>query len=100
MQLSTPNQSTETSPDPKSVLKIHNTFAFAKLIGKMVEENHCTHLEAVCAFAEENGMEYPTLIKLIDKTLRGKIREEATERNLIPNKKPKVSEDFFSDDGE
>lgn len=57
---------------------------FSLYIEKIVQEKHITHMDAVLEYCKENFLEPQDVSKLINKSLREKIKVNATELNYFP----------------
>lgn len=56
---------------------------FSMVIDDIVQEKHCTHIEAVLLYCNDNDVEPDQVIGLISPTLKAKIELEASQAKLI-----------------
>jgi hypothetical protein len=61
-----------------------NSKQFALYIEKVVQERRITHMDAVLEYCKENYLDPQDIAKLINKSLRDKIKVNATELNYFP----------------
>ena len=61
-----------------------NAKQFSLYIEKVVQEKRMTHMDAVLEYCKENFVEPGDISKLINKSLRDKIKVNATELNYFP----------------
>lgn len=61
-----------------------NPKQFSLHIEKMVKEKRISHMDAVLEYCKENFLEPEDIKKLINKSLRDKIKVNATELNYFP----------------
>lgn len=61
-----------------------NSKQFSLYIEKVVQEKRITHMDAVLEYCKENFVEPEDISKLINKSLRDKIKVNATELNYFP----------------
>jgi len=61
-----------------------NAKQFSLYIEKVVQEKRMTHMDAVLEYCKENFVEPEDISKLINKSLRDKIKVNATELNYFP----------------
>lgn len=61
-----------------------NAKQFSLHIEKVVQEKRITHMDAVLEYCKENFVEPEDISKLINKSLRDKIKVNATELNYFP----------------
>lgn len=61
-----------------------NAREFSLYIEKMVKEKKISHMDAVLEYCKENFIEPEDIKKLINKSLRDKIKVNATELNYFP----------------
>ena len=61
-----------------------NSKQFSLYIEKVVQEKRITHMDAVLEYCKENYLEPEDISKLINKSLRDKIKVNATELNYFP----------------
>ena len=57
---------------------------FSLYIEKIVQEKRITHMDAVLEYCKENFLDPQDVSKLINKSLREKIKVNATELNYFP----------------
>lgn len=57
---------------------------FSLYIENVVQEKRITHMDAVLEYCKENYLEPQDISKLINKSLRDKIKVNATELNYFP----------------
>lgn len=70
-------------------IKIHNQTSFCQIIEKIVRENDTTYFEAICDYMSENNIEPESIPRLINVTIKQKIKAEAIDLNLLNRgKKP------------
>lgn len=61
-----------------------NAKQFSLHIEKIVSEKNITHMDAVLEYCKENFLDPQDVSKLINKSLRDKIRVNATDLNYFP----------------
>jgi hypothetical protein len=61
-----------------------NAKQFSLYIENVVQEKRMTHMDAVLEYCKENFVEPEDISKLINKSLRDKIKVNATELNYFP----------------
>jgi hypothetical protein len=61
-----------------------NAKQFSLYIEKVVLEKNITHMDAVLEYCKDNFIDPQDVSKLINKSLRDKIRVNATELNYFP----------------
>lgn len=61
-----------------------NSREFSLYIEKIVKEKRISHMDAVLYYCKENFIEPEDIKKLINKSLRDKIKVNATELNYFP----------------
>lgn len=61
-----------------------NAKQFSLYIEKVVQEKRITHMDAVLEYCKENYVDPEDISKLINKSLRDKIKVNATELNYFP----------------
>jgi hypothetical protein len=61
-----------------------NAKQFSLYIEKVVQEKRMTHMDAVLEYCKENYLDPQDISKLINKSLRDKIKVNATELNYFP----------------
>lgn len=61
-----------------------NAREFSLYIEKLVKEKRISHMDAVLVYCKENFIEPEDIKKLINKSLRDKIKVNATELNYFP----------------
>lgn len=61
-----------------------NAKQFSLYIERVVQEKRITHMDAVLEYCKENFVEPEDISKLINKSLRDKIKVNATELNYFP----------------
>lgn len=61
-----------------------NSREFSLYIEKIVKEKRISHMDAVLHYCKENFIEPEDIKKLINKSLRDKIKVNATELNYFP----------------
>jgi hypothetical protein len=61
-----------------------NSKQFSLYIERVVQEKRITHMDAVLEYCKENYLEPEDISKLINKSLRDKIKVNATELNYFP----------------
>lgn len=61
-----------------------NSKEFSLYIEKVVKEKRISHMDAVLYYCKENFIEPEDIKKLINKSLRDKIKVNATELNYFP----------------
>lgn len=61
-----------------------NPKQFSLHIEKMVKERRISHMDAVLEYCKDNFLEPEDIKKLINKSLRDKIKVNATELNYFP----------------
>lgn len=61
-----------------------NSREFSLYIEKVVKEKRISHMDAVLYYCKENFIEPEDIKKLINKSLRDKIKVNATELNYFP----------------
>jgi hypothetical protein len=61
-----------------------NSKEFSLYIEKIVKEKRISHMDAVLYYCKENFIEPEDIKKLINKSLRDKIKVNATELNYFP----------------
>ena len=61
-----------------------NAKQFSLYIENVVQEKRMTHMDAVLEYRKENFVEPEDISKLINKSLRDKIKVNATELNYFP----------------
>lgn len=65
------------------MLKIKTVGEFVSDINQIVTNEGCTTIEAICFYAEQNGVEFEKLVPFIDQSFKDVIRNEAENRNLL-----------------
>ena len=60
-----------------------NSKEFSLKIENLVKEKRCSHMDAVILFCEENEIDPGTVSKLISKSLKEKIKLEATNKRML-----------------
>jgi hypothetical protein len=60
-----------------------NSKEFSLKIESLVKEKRCSHMDAVLLFCEENEIDPGTVSKLISKSLKEKIKLEATNKRML-----------------
>lgn len=73
-------------PDQDIILTkmFDNAREFSLYIEKIVKEKRISHMDAVLEYCKENFIEPEDIKKLINKSLRDKIKVNATELNYFP----------------
>ena len=61
-----------------------NPRQFSLYIEKIVKEKNITHMDAVLEYCRENYLEPSDIKKLINKSLKDKIKVNATDLNYFP----------------
>jgi hypothetical protein len=61
-----------------------NAKQFSLYIERVVQEKRMTHMDAVLEYCKENYLDPQDISKLINKSLRDKIKVNATELNYFP----------------
>ena len=61
-----------------------NAREFSLYIERLVKEKKISHMDAVLEYCKENFIEPEDIKKLINKSLRDKIKVNATELNYFP----------------
>lgn len=61
-----------------------NSREFSLYIEKVVKEKRISHMDAVLLYCKENFIDPEDIKKLINKSLRDKIKVNATELNYFP----------------
>ena len=61
-----------------------NAREFSLYIERLVKEKRISHMDAVLIYCKENFIEPEDIKKLINKSLRDKIKVNATELNYFP----------------
>ena len=75
-------------PDPKKIEEVLNQKflskdKFAEDIESLVLETKMSYIDAIVQYCSDNNIEVDTVNKLVNKTLKEKIRWEATELNYL-----------------
>ena len=65
------------------MLKIKTVSEFIEDINTIVTNEGCTTIDAICLYAEQNGVEFEKLVPFIDQSFKDVIRNEAEQRNLL-----------------
>ncbi len=63
---------------------------FSNIIFEYAEKYQCNHIDAVCYYCNDIGMEIETTPSLISQALKAKIKEDAEELNLLKKKTSKL----------
>lgn len=65
--------------------KFQNPHKFSIMIEKLSRENNTDYVDTIINYCEENEMDYDTVAKLLNPTIKDKIRIEFSEkRNMLP----------------
>lgn len=71
-------------------LIIRTEESFAQDIEQLVMEREISYIDACLEYAAENQLEVEDIAKLVGKTLRQKLKKEATDLNFLGKKTPEI----------
>ena len=63
---------------------VHTPKTFSLEIEKVAFDKRCTHLEAITIYCEKIGIEPVSVAKLLTKSLKEKVEENAIDLNYLP----------------
>jgi hypothetical protein len=72
------------------MLKLQNSAIVSKEIEKLVNEKKFSYLEAIMYYMQLNNIDYDVVPKLINKTIKDRLKSEATDLNLLGRKPSKL----------
>ena len=72
------------------MLKIRDVEKFSLEIEALVQSKQMSYMEAILEYCQYNGLEYETIAKMLtmNTRLKGKLKTEAYDLNLLRGKKP------------
>ena len=78
-------ESTETTKELEQALedKFLTPSRFAIEIEKIVAEENCNYIDAICHYCEVNGLEIESVTKLVSKPLKERLKYDAINLNFM-----------------
>jgi UDP-N-acetyl-D-mannosaminuronic acid transferase (WecB/TagA/CpsF family) len=78
-------ESTETTKELEQAIedKFLTPSRFAIEIEKIVSEENCNYIDAICHYCEVNGLEIESVTKLVSKPLKERLKYDAINLNFM-----------------
>jgi UDP-N-acetyl-D-mannosaminuronic acid transferase (WecB/TagA/CpsF family) len=78
-------ESTETTKELEQAIedKFLTPSRFAIEIEKIVAEENCNYIDAICHYCEVNGLEIESVTKLVSKPLKERLKYDAINLNFM-----------------
>jgi len=78
-------ESTETTKELEQAIedKFLTLSRFAIEIEKIVSEENCNYIDAICHYCEVNGLEIESVTKLVSKPLKERLKYDAINLNFM-----------------